>query len=139
MRAGRVAEVFIGMVGFWLAFLLPFAFVAVVKVKKIKLPPLVVYSVFGIVWFVATLILLPMDPIGRKLSRPDLVTAALAVGLFGFICLPAQNGLARVWDKAEIAIKKRSSLQASRQNESRGSEAANQTEPKPTGDGGPSS
>ncbi len=96
MRTGILPEVYLGMIGFWLAFLIPFAFIAVVKAKKIKLSPLVVYSVFGIVWFVATLILLPMDPRGRGLSWSTQVIAALASGLSGFLCLPFYDGLRRV-------------------------------------------
>jgi len=132
MRAWTLPEVCLGIVGFFLAFLIPAViFAAAVKVKKIKVTPFIIYVGFGTVWFVGSLILILVDPRSRQLTWLTIVAWALAAGLLGFLGLALSDGLMRVLGRpnTETAIKELSSL-AKRQNESPGSEDVNPIQPK---------
>jgi hypothetical protein len=127
----------LGMTAVSLAFLIPAVIlVAVVKVKKIKLTPLVIYVGAGIVVFVAALIVIPMGPIGRRLPWLTIVAWALGSGLLIFLATAFSDGLSHVLGCPNIgtAIKEWNSPQASRKNESCGGKDANQTEVEPMED-----
>ena len=120
----------LGMIGVSLAFLIPAViFVAVVKVKKIKLTPLLFYVGFGMVMFTAMLILIPMDPRGRQFPWLTIVAWALGAGLLAFLVSAFSDGLMRVLglSKTETAVKELNSLLTGRQRESSGGEDADQT------------
>jgi hypothetical protein len=135
MQAMPWPQVCLGIIGFFLAFLIPAViFVAVVKAKKIKLTPLLLYVGFGMVMFTAMLILIPMDPRGRQFPWLTTVAWALGIGLLAFLISAFSDGLMRVLglSKTETAIKELNSLLTGRQSESRGGEDADQTTAKTT-------
>ena len=130
MQAMPWPQVCLGMIGVSLAFLIPAViFVAVVKAKKIKPTPLLLYVGFGMVMFIAMLILIPMDPRGRQLPWLTIVAWALGAGLLAFLVSAFSDGLMRVLglSKTETAMKELNSLLTGRQSESRGGEDADQT------------
>ena len=139
MRVMTLPEVCLGMIGFFLVFLIPAVIlVAVVKVKKIRLTPVVIWIGVGIVWFAATLILLPMDPRSRQLSWLTIVAWALAAGLLGFLGI-VLDSLLRVLGlpNTETGIKRLEPL-ARHQNQPCGGEDASQIRTGPTEDDRPS-
>jgi len=86
MRAMTWPEVCLGVIGFYLAFFVPFAiFIAVVIRKKIKLTPLIATAGCATAVFFGVLILLPMDSrMRQQYSWPAMVAIAFFLGLTFF-------------------------------------------------------
>jgi hypothetical protein len=105
------------------AFLIPSAIlVALVIVKKIRLTVLLVYIGFGLVWSVASLILIPIGSRGRQLPWPTVVAWALAAGLLGVLGLALNDGLMRILGRPNTgtAVKELNSLLRPDQGETSG-------------------
>jgi hypothetical protein len=133
-------QVCLSLIGVYLAFIIPAAIlIAVVKMKKIKLTPLLIYGGVGIVVLVAALILIPMGPIGRQLPWLTIMAWALGSGLLAFLATALSDGLSRVLGRPNIRtfIERWNSLQVRRPNESRHREDSDQTKMKPAEDNRP--
>ena len=134
-------QVFLGMTGVCLAFLIPSViFVAVIIAAKIKPTPLVIATGLGMVTFVGVLILLPMDPRIRQYSRLHIVFIALFLGLLGFLGPLVIRNLQSVLGlpHSKMWRKDRESLLATGRNELQDGRDADKTEAKIAEDDGPS-
>jgi len=132
-------EVCLGIIGFFLAFILPtVVLIAVIRWKKIKLTPFVAHSGAGFIVFVTMLILLSADPRCRQWSWLNILVVAFAIGLFVFLFMALPDSLMHVMGlttSTDIFIKKVNDALNSHQDKSDNGKEVNQTEVGSTRDG----